>query len=116
MVFEIDEQHAHLRIFEGVAHGEIHAVAVVVREGQGLRIEHAHEAGIAALVGAVGAAVGVGGGEEEHVHAFDEGPVVRRDVFVEQALLDAVGEPFGIELALQLAVAFAIELRHGIPP
>ena len=80
-----------------------------------MRIEDADKAGIAALVGAVGAAFRVGGCEEEHVHALDEGAIIGRDVFVEQALLDPVGKALGIKLALQLAVAFAIKLGHGIP-
>ena len=45
-----------------------------------------------------------------------KGLVIRRDVLVEQALLDPVGEALGVKLALQLAVALAIELRHGISP
>ena len=42
-----------------------HAVAVVVGEDQQVRRDHAHEARVAALEGAVGLALGVGGRQEE---------------------------------------------------
>ena len=36
-------------------------------------------------------------------------------MLVKQALLDPVGETHGVKFALQLAVAFAVELGHHIP-
>ena len=73
---EVDEQHPDVRVLEQVAHRQVHAVAVVVRERDRVLVEHADEAGVAALVRALRPAVGVGGGEEEHVHPLDERAVV----------------------------------------
>src|SRR5689334_8417820 len=49
---EVDEQQADLGIAGEVAHREVHPVAVVVRERQRAVVQHPHEAGVAALVGA----------------------------------------------------------------
>jgi hypothetical protein len=47
------------------------------------------------------------------VHAFDERTIIRSDVLTQQPLLDAVCKPLRIKLPLQLAMAVAVELRHG---
>src|SRR6185503_7401873 len=72
---EVDEEQADLRVDEEIAEALEHAVAVVARKRQRLRIHHADKAGPAALVRAVRAALRVGGGEEEHGPRLDEGPV-----------------------------------------
>ena len=54
---EVDEEQADLRVGHDVAEAAEHAVAVVARELERAGVDHAHEAGHAALVGAVGPAV-----------------------------------------------------------
>jgi len=72
-------------------------------------VEHAHEAGLAALVGAVGPPLLVGGGEEEHVHALDEGAVVVVDDVVHGHALQPVGEPARVEGVLQAPASVVVE-------
>ena len=76
LLVHVDEQQADVGIDQQVAQALEHAVAVVVGEGQLVRRRHAHEAGRAALEGAVRAPIGVGCGEEEIDCALDEGLVV----------------------------------------
>ena len=49
-LFEIDEQHADLRVPEQITHGIEHAVAVVTRKRNRLAVEDANEPRIATLV------------------------------------------------------------------
>src|SRR4051812_30692953 len=72
---EGDEQQPDLGVDEGVPERQVHAVAVVVGEGERALVEHPDEAGVTALVGAARPPVGVGRGQEEHVEALDEGAV-----------------------------------------
>ena len=100
--------------------GQVHAVPVVDREGDRPLVEHAHEAGLAALVRALRAAVGVRRGDEEHVAPLDERAVVLVDHRVDDALLDPVGEAARVEAVLQPAIAFVVDghggiLRAGLP-
>ncbi|HET7283021.1 MAG TPA: hypothetical protein VFI67_11965 [Sphingomicrobium sp.] len=54
----------------------------------------------------------VGSRQKEHVSGLDPRAIVAGEVIANQPLLDAVGEALGIELALQLPVAAAVEVRH----
>ena len=112
LIFEVDEQHPDVCILGGIAHREIHAVAVVVRKYQRHLIEYAHESGIAAFVGAVRMTEGVRGRQEEHIHALDECAILVGQLLAKQALLDPVRQSFGVELALQAALAFPKQLGH----
>src|SRR5207244_9491091 len=62
---------------------------------------HAHEAGRAAFVRAIGLAVGVGGGQEEQRAAFDERAVFVTEVPARQFLVEPVGEAARVEAVLQ---------------
>ena len=86
-----------------------HAVAVVGREGDRVLVEHAHEARLAALVGAVRPALLVGRGEEEHVHALDERAVVVVDDVAQGHALEPVGEAPRVEGVLQAPAAVVVE-------
>src|SRR6202049_5368726 len=97
---------------QDVAHRKKHAVAVVVRERQGDRIDDANETGLAALVRAAWLTGLVGGGEKEHVERLDESLVGVSDTIDHQPLLDAIREPAGVEAVLQLAAALMIEITH----
>src|SRR5215208_4491622 len=106
---EVDEQQADVTVDEHVAHREIHAVAVVARERNRPFVEDADEAGLAALVRAVGPPVGVGGSNEDHVAALDERAVVLVDGPArDELLVDAVGEPARVEAVLQAARAVVV--------
>ena len=76
------------------------------------RVDHAHEARIAAFVGTARQAVGVGRREEEHVATFDELAIAVVDVVDHQPLLDAIGEAARIEAILQFAAAAVIKSAH----
>ena len=75
-------------------------------------VEHAHEPGVAALVAAIGAALGVGGGQEEHIHPLDERAIVIVDRVAHQPLVDAIRQAAGVEAVLEVAVAPVIGRRH----
>jgi hypothetical protein len=62
---KIDEQQANLRIIENVAQTHEGVVAIKIGEGEGSRIENAHQAGTPALEGAIAVAVPVTGGEKK---------------------------------------------------
>jgi len=49
-MLEVDEQHADLAALRDVAHRQKHPVAVVIRERDGVLIEHSHEPRLAPLV------------------------------------------------------------------
>src|SRR5450755_1091969 len=103
-------------ILEGVTHRKIHAVAVIAGEYQRAIVEHTHEARITAFVGAVWPPGGIRGREEKHVHALDEGAVIDRHLRADQALLNPVGQSFGIKLFLQPPLAIGVKRWHGLPP
>src|SRR5204863_3140611 len=91
-----------------------HAVAVVAGKRQLGGAGDAHEAGVAALVGAIGPPFGVGGGEEEELAAPDEFAVLGGELGSAELLVEAIGEPPGIVAVLQLAHASVVELAHGV--
>ena len=70
--------------------------------------------GVAALVGALRAPLGVGRGEEEHVHPLDERAVLGADRGVHLDLLEAVREPPRVEAVLQLARPVVVEVAHAV--
>ena len=90
-----------LRVDEQVAEALEHAVAVVAGERERRLVDHADESGPPALVRAVRAALRVGGGEEEHRPALDEGAVVVGEDAVDDLLDHAVGEPARLESILE---------------
>ena len=55
--------------------------------------------------------VPVGGGEEEHVAAFDEGPIAVVDPVAHEPLIDPVGQPASVE-AILVGAAAVVEERH----
>ena len=67
-----DEQHADFAMLQDVAGAHEHAVAVVVGEGDGVVINDADEARVAAPVRAIEISGGITAGEEEHVALFHE--------------------------------------------
>src|ERR1700682_4585040 len=95
-----------------VAHRKKHAVAVVVRERQGDRIDNANETGFASFVRAARLTGLVGRGEKEHVERLDECLVGISDTVDDQSLLDAVSKPASVEAVLQLAAALMIETSY----
>src|SRR5438874_3983456 len=97
---------------QDVSHREVHAVAVVVREGDRVLVEHSDEPGVPALVRAGGGTAFVAGGEEEHVPRLDEGAVALADRGGDQPLVDAVGQAPGVEAVLELAIALVKQLIH----
>ena len=107
--FEVDEQQPDLLRQREVSGREVHAVAVVDREGDRASVEDAHEPGLASLVGALRLPLGVDGRDEEHVARLDEHPVVVVDVVADDPLLDPVGESARVETVLQPAAGFVVE-------
>jgi hypothetical protein len=91
-----------VRVGAEVAERQVHAVAVVAWKGERAIVEHPHEAGIAALVGALRSALGVSGRQEEHVHTLDERALLGADGGAHQALVDAIGEPARVEPVLEV--------------
>ncbi len=102
--FEGDEEQADFAVLRQIAHGHVHAVAVVVGEDQGPAVDHLDQADVAALVGDSRAAVVVDGGEKEHVLRFDEGFGFVIEFGDAGDLFDAVGQFAGAEGVLQFAV------------
>ena len=70
-------------------------------------VDHAHEAGVASLVRAVGEAVGVGRGDEEHVARLDESRQ-RLGEGLARHPGQPIGEPARVESVLQLALPLVI--------
>ena len=112
---EVDEEHPDGRVLQHVAERQVHPVAVVVRERDRALVDHPHETGITALVRDGRLAVGVARGEEEHVARFDERPVRVAERVLDEHVLDAVGQPPGVEPVLQPPVLVAVD-RHGTNP
>jgi hypothetical protein len=113
--FEIDKQQADLVVADKIAHRIEHAVAIVGGERQRLAIEHAHKTRFAAFVGHRRPALVIDGGEPEHVAALDERLVLRRDLGVEHAVLDVVGQPPHVETILQRAMIWTVKPAHAPP-
>ena len=101
-----------MRVDEQVAGRQVHAVAVVARKRERALVEHADEAGLAALVRALRPPLGVGGRDEDHVARLDERAVVLVDGLVHDALVDPVGEAARVEAILEPPVAVVVE-GHG---
>ena len=93
---------------------EVHAVAVEARERDRLLVEHAHEARLAALVGALRRPVRVHGGEEEHVARLDERAVAVVDRVVHDSLLDPIRQPPRVESILEASVAVVVDAHPGM--
>jgi len=110
---ERDEQQTDLGVDEHGAERDEHPVAVVARERDRPVVEHLHEPRVAALVGAVRAAPLVGRGDEQHVDALDERPVVVVDPVGHLALLEPIGEPARVEVVLQGAAALVVEAVYA---
>ena len=111
--FEIDEQHPDPAARAHVAEREEHPVAVVARERQCGRIDHVHETGVPALIGAGRLPLGIHRSQEEHVPALDERPFGRLDLGVHDRVHEAVGELPGLELVLKRALLVGIEVGHA---
>jgi hypothetical protein len=77
-------------------------------------VDDDHEPGVAALVRALWSSLGVGGGEEQHVHPLDEGPILGGDRVVDLDVLEPVGEPPRVEAVLEPACAAVVELGHAV--
>ena len=77
-----------------------------------MRVQHAHETGVARFVGAVGMAALVHRGDEEHVQALDEILVAGHDTVLHDGFIEPVGETSGIELVLQLPVSIVVNVGH----
>ena len=112
LAVEVDEEQAHVRVRCDVAEREEHPVPVVARERERGLVENAHEARLAALVGALRIAVGIGRGEEEHVARLDERAILLVDRRVDEPRFDPVGEPAGVVPVLEAAVAVVVD-AHG---
>lgn len=97
-----------------MAQRQVHAVAVVVWKRHGALVEHADEAGIAALVGALRLTAVVGRRDEEHVHALDELAILVANDVTHDRLVEAVGQETRVEAVLQLVRAVVLALAH--PP
>ena len=110
---EVDEQQPNVRIHEHVAGGQVHAVAVVVREDQCVGIQHADKARLAALVRARRSSLAVGGCKEEHVATLDEGTVTLADGVADEQVVDTVGQRSRVEAVLQRAAAVVVPGSHG---
>ena len=78
-LFEIDEQHADMRVPEQITHGIEHAVAVVAGKRNSLAVEDANEPRIATLVGDSRSSLVIYGRQKEHLTAFDERLVLWRN-------------------------------------
>ena len=74
--FKVDEQQAHVRVEENISQALEHAVAVVARKGQRVRVHHAYEPRAAALAGAVGLLLGIRRRHKEQGTALDECAIV----------------------------------------
>src|SRR5436305_1041816 len=98
-------------VHERVPEGQVHAVAVVAGEGDRPLVEHADEAGVAALVRALRTPFLVGRGDEEHVPRLDEGAVVVVDRLADEPLVDPVSETTGVEPVLETPASLVVE-RH----
>ena len=110
-LFEVDEEQPDVRVDEGVPGGQVHPVAVVVREGDRVLVHDVREARVATLVRALGPTVCIRCGDEEHVAALDEGPVVVVDPVPHEPLVDPVRKPAGVEAILVAATA-VVEQAH----
>jgi hypothetical protein len=100
-LFEIDEQHADLRVPEQVTHGIKHAVAVVAGKRNSLAVEDANEPRIATLLRDRGSALVIYGRQKEHLAAFDERLVLWRNFRQHHAFFNIVSKPPCVEALLQ---------------
>ena len=115
---QVKEQQPDVRVDQRVPRREVHPVAVIAREGDGVIIHDPHEAGIAALVRAVRAALSISGCQEQHVARLDELAVLVADPLTarRRPLSNLVGQPLTVEPCLQLTVAVVEHLGHARPP
>src|SRR5438132_838465 len=75
-----------------VSPSSVHAIAVIVRNGKSAIVEDAHEPGQAALVRAIGMAIGVSCRYEKHRTTLNERAVLVGKRRADRDLLQAVGE------------------------
>src|SRR6202011_4544185 len=111
-LLEVDEQHPNLSGGDSVTHGDVHPVAVVIRERQRIAVHNANEARIATLVRTVRPSLGIDRCKKEHVSGGDELSVVLVDEVVYQTLLDSVGEAPRVESVLQCSLCIVEERTH----
>ncbi len=109
---EVDEEQADVRVHEHVPRREVHAVAVVARERDRALVEHAHEAGLAALVRALRAPLLVGRGEEEHVPRLDERAVVLVDQRARRAARRSGRRAASCRTLLEPATTLVVQAAH----
>jgi hypothetical protein len=114
LLVEVEEDHADLRVLGDVAERGHDPVAPVLRVADGPVVHDPDEAGRAGPERAVALAVGVGGGDPDHLLAADEPhhPVVEP---VEHLLaVEAAGPLLGPVAALELVLAPGAGLGLGM--
>src|SRR5215207_4528767 len=109
-----NEQQAYFRVDQNIAEALEHAVAVIVGKGQFRRARNPDEARHAALEGAIGTSLGVGGRKKEVRRALDECPVVGCELRAGKSF-QAIGNLATAELILQPAVSFVKQEAIGHP-
>jgi len=102
-ILEIQEQQPDMGVDEYVSPGSVHAVPVVIRNGQSAIVQDADEPGQAALVGAVGVAVGISGSNEEHRTALNERAVLVGECGTNGYLRQPIGDGPRFARILKLA-------------
>jgi hypothetical protein len=90
--FEIEKQQPDVRIHQHVAPRAVHPVAVVIRHGQCVLVQHMHEPGQAAFVRTVRTPLRIRRGDEEHRASLNERAVFIRERGAHDHLLQAVRE------------------------
>ena len=101
------------RVHEHIAKTAIHPIAVIIRKRQRAIIHDPHEARQPALVGTLRLALGIRGGQEKHLGAFDQCPIFWGENRMNLNFIEAVRNAPGVKLILQPPRAFMIEARVG---
>jgi hypothetical protein len=102
---EIDEQQPDVRVPEEVAGAGHHAVAAVLGPGEGAVVQDESEPGRAGPERGVALPVGVGRGDEHHLHASDELPHLVVEAVVHLLGVEAVGAVVRTARLLELVLA-----------
>jgi hypothetical protein len=100
-LFEIDEQHADLRVPQQITHGIKHPVAVVTGKRNSPAIQDANEPRIATLVRDGGPALVIYGRQKEHIPTFDESLVFWRNFRPHYTFFNVVSQRARVEALLQ---------------
>src|SRR5689334_4763792 len=95
-----------------IAHRQEHAVAVIAREYNRLRVDHAYETRRAPLIRAGRITAMIDSGQKKHVARFNKGLCLIRKEWPNNRLLDPVSQPHRIELFLQRPLGFSIDYAH----